>query len=322
MKVIYTHSILRTSIIIEDGVPPPSCRRRGEGRGEKMKKILSYLLTLFFFLFVAAAAVTYGSQTAKIIFNNQYLKTDVPPLIINGRVLVPLRAIGEALGVDISWDSNIDSVIISTEPDAQALTKEQLLEIAKPATVEITAVTHTEEDKSGVFMEYSTGTGFNIDPSGLIVTNSHVIANAKSISVRFPNGVTSDAGLIVDDKKKDLALLKLTSSSRTYPMMKLGNSDSLSIGERVVIIGNPEGAGLKVSEGMITDLSVKVTNLRIPLLEITADLHPGNSGSPVLDAQGRVIGIISVKIEKKGGSNVETPLGGAIPVNLLKEILP
>lgn len=81
--------------------------------------------------------------------------------------------------------------------------------------------------------------------------------------------------------------------------------------KRVVIIGNPEGAGLKVSEGMITDLSVKVTNLRIPLLEITADLHPGNSGSPVLDAQGRVIGIISVKIEKKAGSNVEIPLGGA-----------
>lgn len=284
-----------------------------------MKK--KFLVLTLILLILAAAGTAYATRTIGIILNNQYLMTDVPPVIIDGRVLVPLRVIGEALGVDITWDSEKNAVIISDHTISDPLTKEQLLKMAKPAVVEVTAITSSREDATGITVEYLSGTGFNIDPSGLVVTNSHVVNPAKEISVRFPNGIESDARLIAEDKGKDLALLKLTGKTRTYPVLKLGDSDNVRLGDKVVIIGNPLGDAAKVTEGTVADLSVKVRNVDISLMEINAELHPGNSGSPVLDEQGNVIGIISVKIEKRN-SRSQVQMGGAIPINYLKELLP
>ncbi len=164
----------------------------------------------------------------------------------------------------------------------------------------------------------SLGSGFVIDPSGLIVTNNHVIEGADEIAVNFHDDTSLKAKLIGRDAKTDLALLKVE-SPKPLPFVKFGNSDKSRVGDWVVAIGNPFGLGGTVTAGII---SARARNINAgpydDFLQTDASINRGNSGGPMFNLAGEVIGINTAIYSPSGGS---VGIGFAIPANLAKPVV-
>lgn len=155
------------------------------------------------------------------------------------------------------------------------------------------------------------GAGFVIDPSGLIATNLHVIGEARPISVELHDGRKFDVtAILATERSQDLAVLKIDADD--LPALPLGNSDELQDGQPIVAIGNPIGLERSVVAGV---LSGRRTIEGRAMLQIALPIERGNSGGPMLDMQGRVHGLLTLKSLKTEN------LGFAIPVNALKPLL-
>jgi serine protease Do len=169
----------------------------------------------------------------------------------------------------------------------------------------------------------SLGSGFVIDPSGYIVTNNHVIAEAEEITVNFSDDIQLKAKLIGSDTKTDLALLKID-AKKPLPFVKFGNSDKTRVGDWVVAIGNPFGLGGTVTAGII---SARARDINAgpfdDFLQTDASINKGNSGGPMFNMAGEVIGINTAIYSPSGGSvgiGFATPSSLAQPViNMLRE---
>jgi serine protease Do len=164
----------------------------------------------------------------------------------------------------------------------------------------------------------SLGSGFVIDPSGIVVTNNHVIADADSITVTFQDGASYKAELIGKDSKTDLALLRIK-PAKPVPALKFGNSDGTRVGDWVLAIGNPFGLGGSVTAGI---LSARAREINAgpydDFLQTDAAINRGNSGGPMFNMAGEVIGINTAIYSPTGGS---IGIGFAIPSNLAKPIV-
>jgi serine protease Do len=161
------------------------------------------------------------------------------------------------------------------------------------------------------------GTGFIIDAKGLIITNNHVISNADKITVRTVDNKEFDATLVGRDSLTDLALLKIDPKGSKLTVLKLGDSDKLEIGEWAVAIGSPQGLEWTVTAGII---SAKGRNLGAgpydSFIQTDASINQGNSGGPLLNMNGEVIGVNTMIVANSQG------LGFAVPSNVLKNLLP
>jgi serine protease Do len=164
----------------------------------------------------------------------------------------------------------------------------------------------------------SLGSGFVIDPSGYIVTNNHVIENADQITVTFNDGSNLPAKLVGRDTKTDLALLKVT-PKKPLPATKFGDSDTARIGDWVMAIGDPFGLGSTVTAGIVSarnrDISAGPYD---DFIQTDAPINRGNSGGPLFDMDGNVIGINSAIFSPSGGS---VGIGFSIPANLAKDVV-
>ena len=164
----------------------------------------------------------------------------------------------------------------------------------------------------------SLGSGFVIDASGLVVTNNHVIGDADTITVNFPNGDQFDAKLVGKDAKTDLALLQL-SAGKPLPFVNFGDSEDLRIGDWVMAIGNPFGLGGSVSLGIV---SARGRNINAGpydnFIQTDAAINRGNSGGPLFDTFGNVVGINTAIISPTGGS---IGIGFSIPSNLAVNVI-
>jgi serine protease Do len=168
------------------------------------------------------------------------------------------------------------------------------------------------------------GTGFIYDPTGLILTNNHVVAQATRISVRLADERRFDAKLVGRDPLTDVAVLKIEVPG--LPVLPLGDSDALDVGDWVVAIGNPFGLSHTVSAGIISakgrtredlpDLDKPGGGSYFNFLQTDAAINQGNSGGPLLNLQGAVVGI-NTAIRANANS-----IGFAIPINMVKSILP
>jgi S1-C subfamily serine protease len=169
----------------------------------------------------------------------------------------------------------------------------------------------------------STGTGFVFYEDGYIVTNYHVVANGDRIAVRFdsdPESEVFSAQLVSHVAAEDLALLKIDGAGRKFPVLRMGTSSDVMIGERVLAIGNPLHQELTVSAGIISglgrDIIVSELGLHFTnLLQTDASINPGNSGGPLLNIHGEVIGINTVV--NRGAEN----MGFAIPIDRVREVI-
>jgi S1-C subfamily serine protease len=171
----------------------------------------------------------------------------------------------------------------------------------------------------------ATGSGFVLDQRGYIATNAHVVAGAKNVQVRFGKGDPTSAKLVGADPSTDLAVIKVDPSKVKLTTVPLGDSDKLRVGDPVVAIGNPFGYDDTVTTGIVSALGREIqapNNFSIDhAIQTDAAINPGNSGGPLLDDNGRVVGINS-QIATGGSGKGSVGIGFAIPVNLAKQVLP
>jgi serine protease Do len=165
------------------------------------------------------------------------------------------------------------------------------------------------------------GSGFIFDREGLLLTNSHVVYGAQSITVTLDDGSTTKAELVGADPIFDLAVLRISKPAQgTLPVIKLGDSDLINVGDDVIAIGNPFGLDQTLTRGVVSALNrvLPESPLALPRAMIQTDtpINPGNSGGPLLNRCGDAIGINSEIIEEARG------ISFAIPINLVKAVLP
>tara|TARA_X000000368_G_scaffold370450_1_gene319616 strand:+ start:2200 stop:3609 length:1410 start_codon:yes stop_codon:yes gene_type:complete len=163
----------------------------------------------------------------------------------------------------------------------------------------------------------SLGSGFVISEDGYIVTNNHVVQNASDIQVTFTNGLKLEAELIAFDNETDLALLKIDTTDK-LPFLKFGDSDTAKVGSWVMAIGNPHGLGGSVTAGIVSARGRMLGGRYDDFIQTDAAINRGNSGGPLFNLNGEVIGVNSMILSPSGGS---IGLGFAIPSNLAKNII-
>jgi S1-C subfamily serine protease len=170
----------------------------------------------------------------------------------------------------------------------------------------------------------STGSGFVIDKDGLILTNAHVVEAATEIEVTFSDDHTVSATALGSDPDTDLALLRVRGQGENLHPLELGDSSTVQVGDPTIAIGNPFGLERTLTTGVVSALQRRLTapsGFTIDdVIQTDAALNPGNSGGPLLDAAGRVIGINSQIATGEAGGSVG--IGFAVPVNTAKSVIP
>ncbi|HKG14648.1 MAG TPA: trypsin-like peptidase domain-containing protein [Pyrinomonadaceae bacterium] len=167
------------------------------------------------------------------------------------------------------------------------------------------------------------GSGSVIDEQGHVLTNYHVVEGADTLTVSFGGEKTYPAKVVGGDPDTDLAVLQVTGAREALKVVPLGDSDRLTVGQKVLAIGNPFGLDRTLTTGVISGLQrpIEARNGRIieGAIQTDASINPGNSGGPLLDSQGRMIGINSQILSPGGGS---VGVGFAVPVNIAKRVVP
>ncbi len=163
--------------------------------------------------------------------------------------------------------------------------------------------------------QQSLGSGFIVDRNGYIITNNHVVAGAEEIKVKLADGREFKAKVIGRDPKTDIALIKITTIFENLPVLELGDSDSIRVGDWVLAIGNPFGLEHTVTQGIISATGRVIgAGPYDNFLQTDAPINPGNSGGPLVNLKGEVIGINTAIIEAAQG------IGFAIPSNLARRV--
>ena len=163
------------------------------------------------------------------------------------------------------------------------------------------------------------GSGVIIDPSGIVLTNNHVVENADKVSVQLGDGREFDAVEIKTDERSDLAVLRIQADA-SLPAARLGDSDQLEIGDWVLAVGNPFELEQTVSAGIISAKGRALDSVRrARFLQTDAAINPGNSGGPLVNLDGEVVAINTAIFSRTGGYQ---GIGFAIPINLAKWVTP
>ena len=162
------------------------------------------------------------------------------------------------------------------------------------------------------------GSGFLIDPDGTIVTNNHVVKNAKSVSVTLDDGSTVPARVIGRDSRSDLAVIRIKANHK-LPFINLGDSDEAQVGSWVVAVGNPFGLGGTVTAGIVSARGRNIGEGPYDsFIQIDAPINMGNSGGPLFTQDGKVVGVNTAIFSPSGGS---VGIGFAIPSNTVKSVV-
>ena len=201
------------------------------------------------------------------------------------------------------------------------LSVNSIYKLAYRGVVEVKVKSQSSDPFGGTRRQSAEGSGFVYDTNGHVITNQHVVDGATSVQVTFWNGKTYNARVVGTDASTDLAVLDVSApSSDLYPLT-LGDSSKVQVGDNVVAIGAPFGLAETVTAGIVSALHRQMTspnNFTIDdSIQTDAAINHGNSGGPLLDAQGHVIGV-NAQIESDSGGN--DGVGFAIPSNTVKSI--
>ena len=214
---------------------------------------------------------------------------------------------------------NIDQVVVPVGEDLIANAAERV----SKSTVNIASVKMVQDQLFRIFPVEGVGSGVIIDQNGYILTNNHVIDDAKRLKVTLTDGRMLNGKVIGKDEITDLAVVKAegisTDESDVLPYAHLGNSDDLKIGQVVIAIGNPFGltGGPTVTAGIISSLNrnLQFENGMLELIQTDAAINPGNSGGPLVNTKGEIIAINTAKMPYAHG------IGFAVPINIAKSIM-
>jgi S1-C subfamily serine protease len=229
-----------------------------------------------------------------------------------GRVFQPVRNVGRV------WAEPTSAATAGAyTPDEQ--NNIDIYRSAKEATVNITSIVVQEDWFWGSYQGQGAGSGFIVNPDGQILTNFHVVNGSAKLSVTLSDKKTYTARILARDRRDDLALIKIE-AGRKLPALKLGDSDNLAVGQKVLAIGNPFGFGGTLTTGIVSSVerSIKTEDENLEgMIQTDAAINPGNSGGPLLDSHGNVIGINTAIYGQQGNIG----LGFALPINRAKAML-
>ena len=260
----------------------------------------------------------------------------------SNRVVVALAAIGfaaagAALGAGLyatvgdggTTTTVVNNSVTTVDHSQQiaattGLTVTQIYQRAHQGVVDITVRGSSgfSFGRSGSQSSTAEGSGFVYDSAGHVVTNQHVVAGAKGIMVKFWNGATYPAHVVGTDPSTDLAVIKVDAPSSILHPLSLGNSDAVQVGAGVVAIGSPFGLAESVTSGIVSALHRQMQSSNgfsiDDSIQTDAPINHGNSGGPLLNASGQVIGVNSQIQSESGGSD---GVGFAIPANTVKSVV-
>jgi S1-C subfamily serine protease len=217
-----------------------------------------------------------------------------------------------------------------TPTSSNGLTAEQIYRRDAPGVVQITATTVTQGTVDPFNLLPSTqtsqslGSGFVIDKAGHIVTNYHVIQGAKKVQVSFSGQDEITATVVGKDPSTDIAILKIDAHARALTPLELGNSDAVVVGDPVDAIGNPFGFTRTLTTGVVSAVQREIEAPNsLPIdhaIQTDAAINHGNSGGPLIDSQGRVIGVTSQISTGSTGQQGSVGIGFAIPINTVRSV--
>ncbi|MDP9053860.1 MAG: trypsin-like peptidase domain-containing protein [Acidobacteriota bacterium] len=232
----------------------------------------------------------------------------VQPISTSGRLWSdPVTAHGSGFGAD--EQNNID-----------------IYKTNRLATVNITSIVYQRDFFFQVFPQKGIGSGFIINEEGEIVTNNHVVNGSRNLTVTLSDKKQYPATVVGIDRRSDLAILKIHADHK-LPFVRLGNSDNLVVGQKVLAIGNPFGLEGTLTTGIVSSLGRSLQNEDgnplEGLIQTDAAINPGNSGGPLLDSSGNVIGINTAIYgsQTASGEAGSIGIGFAMPINRAKEKL-
>jgi serine protease Do len=243
------------------------------------------------------------------------------PLVCSVLALVLLgghAAFAQGAGLSGPQASSLKRV--QTLPSGCPASVPVLYDRTSPAVVSINAESIDPYDQMERLKRVS-GSGVIIDAGGLILTNSHVVFGRQVITVTLDEGVTLPAKLIGADPLFDIALLRIpTPKSGTLPVLQLGDSSQVDVGDDVFAIGNPLGLDQTLTRGLVSAVNRTLPgtawSLTEPMIQTDAAINPGNSGGALVDACGRIVGITTAILPGAQG------IGFAVPADLIKEVIP
>ncbi|MEP4485677.1 MAG: trypsin-like peptidase domain-containing protein [Halioglobus sp.] len=216
----------------------------------------------------------------------------------------------------------VDYLSFATEEEANTT---EIFSKASPAVVYVTNKALRRNMFSLNIQEIprGAGTGFVWDRSGLIVTNFHVIAGAQRLTVTLQDQTEYDAEVVGVAPEKDLAVLRLIEPPQELVTLPLGDSSELSVGRKVLAIGNPFGLDTTLTTGVVSALGreIQAPSNRVirGVIQTDAAINPGNSGGPLLNSLGQLVGVNTAIYSPSGAS---AGIGFAIPVNTVKDVVP
>ena len=216
----------------------------------------------------------------------------------------------------------VDYLSFATEDEANST---EIFSKASPAVVFVTnkALRRNLFNLNIQEIPRGSGTGFVWDKSGLIVTNFHVIAGAHRLTVTLQDTSEYDAEVIGIAPEKDLAVLRMVEPPEDLSTLPIGDSSELTVGRKVLAIGNPFGLDTTLTTGVVSALGreIKAPSNRLirGVIQTDAAINPGNSGGPLLNSLGQLVGVNTAIYSPSGAS---AGIGFAIPVNTVKEVVP
>ena len=229
-----------------------------------------------------------------------------------------------ALALDDDAAAPARQVTVANATAAASSSSSSVAEIYKrsaAAVVEITVGSAGQSSPFGGGSQQSQGSGFVYDTEGRVITNQHVVDGAESISVTFANGTSYPAKLVGSDASTDLAVIDVDAPASVLKPLDLADSSAVEVGDGVVAIGSPFGLEQTVTTGIVSALRRQITapnNFAIDdAIQTDAAINHGNSGGPLLDLDGKVIGVNS-QIESQSGGN--DGVGFAVPSNTVGKI--
>jgi S1-C subfamily serine protease len=239
-------------------------------------------------------------------------------LRVLGALIVTALAVVGLLALAGAFDDGASSAAARDDGLASAGRINRIYDRASPGVVFIQAEVGAQPRRA-----IATGTGFVIDGDGRIVTNAHVVERARDVRVRFSESTLIDADVIGVDEANDLALLRVDPGDADLHPLPLGDSGTVDVGDPVVAIGNPLGLRDTITSGIVSAEHRRITSPNgvtiDDVIQTDAAVNPGNSGGPLLDAAGRVIGV-NAQIATAGGRG-SIGIAFAIPVETVKRVV-
>ena len=228
---------------------------------------------------------------------------------------------------DLATPSAEPTMAVFDEQEAANALEEQTIEVYNDASLSVVNITNRSYVYyrfMGAVPEEGTGSGFVYDSAGHIVTNYHVIENAKELLVTLSSGQVYEATVVGSDPANDLAVIHIDAGADLPAPLVLGDSDRLRVGQFVLAIGNPFGLQQTLTIGVVSALGRVIEGATDnsfigEAIQTDAAINPGNSGGPLLDLHGRVVGVNSQILSPSGGS---AGIGFAVSANTVQRVVP